>query len=69
MKLSGAPEKLPCEIIANGSPAGILTSVALDHGVAVVGRDALAQSLALTLGNGVTLQVLEAPELARPQGR
>lgn len=69
VSVSGAPEKLPCEIIANGAPAGILTSVALDRGFAVVGRDALAQSLALTLANGVTLQVLEAPELARPQGR
>lgn len=69
VRLSGAPDKLPCEVIANGAPAGILTSVAALDGIAIISRDALANSLALTLANGVTLQVLEAPELARPQGR
>lgn len=69
VRLSGAPDKLPCEVIANGAPAGILTSVSDHDGIAILSRDALANSLALTLANGVTLQVLEAPELARPQGR
>ena len=69
VRLSTEITDVPREIHANGAPAGILTSVAGRDGLAIVSRDALADGRALTLALGVTLEIVEAPELARPQGR
>lgn len=69
VRLSTEITEVPREIHANGAPAGILTSVAGREGLAIVSRDALADGRALTLADGVALEVIEAPELAKPQGR
>jgi folate-binding protein YgfZ len=67
--LDAVAEQLPCEVFAAGERAGVLTSVAGRDGFAVLKQDALQQGAPFTLENGTMLEVLSAPELARPLGR
>ena len=60
---------LPCDILAAGERAGVLTSAAARDGFALVKRDVLSAGTALSLGDGTALEVVSAPELARPLGR
>ncbi len=59
----------PQDVLAAGGRAGVLTSVADRLGFAVVRRDAVARGDTLTLPDGSRLELLSAPEPARPLGR
>ena len=59
----------PQDVLAAGERAGVLTSVANGVGFAVVRRDAIESGGSLALPDGTSLEVLQAPEPARPLGR
>ncbi len=66
----GAPiANLPVDLLANGDRAGVLTSAADGEGFAVVRNDVVETDAALSLADGTPIEVVAAPELARPLGR
>src|SRR5262249_41161517 len=71
--LEGAPPELPCDVLAKGDPesehAGVLTSVADGEGFAVLRGDEVEAGSNFCLADGRALEVVAAPELARPLGR
>ena len=60
---------VPADVVASGENAGVLTSVVGHAGCAVVRREAIEASASLALADGTSLEVLAAPEPARPLGR
>ena len=73
VRFAGDPPATPCDVLAKGeSPgerAGVLTSVAGSDGFAILRRDELESGANFCLPDGRPLEVLAAPELARPLGR
>ncbi len=69
VRLPFPAEDVPQGVLAHGEPAGVLTSAVDGEGLAIVSRDAVAEGAPLSLEVGGTLEVVAAPEPARPQGR
>jgi len=69
VRLPFPAEDLPQDVLAHGKPAGVLTSAADGEGLAIVSREAIAEGAPLSLEAGGALEVVAAPELAKPQGR
>src|SRR5262245_12324018 len=71
VRVDGVPHALPCEVLAKGEPvgAGVLTSFADGEGFAVLRRDEVEAGANFCLPDGTPLEVVAAPELARPLGR
>jgi folate-binding protein YgfZ len=73
VQLVGPEPPVPSDVLAKGeSPgerAGVLTSVAGSEGFAILRRDELEAGANFCLADGRPLDVVAAPELARPLGR
>ena len=69
VRLAGPAAQTPGEIFVGGERVGVLTSVAGRDALAIVRHDAADGGAELRLANGTTLDVVSAPELARPLGR
>jgi len=73
VQLAGAAPALPCEVLAKGdSPgerAGVLTSFDSGEGFAILRRDELESGADFALADGRVVEVIAAPEPARPLGR
>ena len=69
VRLGGPAPALPCDVLASGERAGVLTSAAGGDGLAILRRDVLDQDVPLTLAGGAPIAVVAAPEPARPLGR
>lgn len=66
----GAPgTTLPCDILGRGERLGVLTSRSGRDGFAVLRHEAVVDPSELTLGDGTPVEILAAPEPARPLGR
>ncbi|MEQ1832656.1 MAG: hypothetical protein ABL977_06330 [Candidatus Eisenbacteria bacterium] len=59
----------PLDVFAAGERAGLLTRIAGLNGFAILRRDALANAAPFALEDGSVLEIVSAPELARPLGR
>jgi folate-binding protein YgfZ len=73
VQVSGAAPSLPCDVIAKGDPpgdrAGVLTSFDSGEGFAILRRGPLEAGADFALADGRAVEVIAAPEPARPLGR
>jgi folate-binding protein YgfZ len=73
VQVSGAAPSLPCDVIAKGDPpgdrAGVLTSFDGGDGFAILRREPLEAGADFALADGRVVEVIAAPEPARPLGR
>lgn len=73
VQLAGAAPALPCEVLAKGdSPgerAGVLTSFDAGEGFAILRSAQLESGADFALDDGRVVEVIAAPEPARPLGR
>jgi hypothetical protein len=71
--LSGAAPSLPSDVFAKGDApgerAGVLTSFDGGEGFAMLRRGELESGADFALADGRTVEVIAAPEPARPLGR
>jgi folate-binding protein YgfZ len=63
------PPGLALDVHTGREKVGVLTSLALREGFAVVRRDPVAGGEAMSLADGTPLEVIAAPSLERPLGR
>jgi folate-binding protein YgfZ len=69
VRLPFPAEDVPQDVLAHGKPAGVLTSAVDGEGLAIVKHDVIEERAPLSLEAGGALEVVAAPEPARPQGR
>jgi folate-binding protein YgfZ len=69
VRLTAPPGTLPAELLADGERAGLLTSVAEHDGFAVLRSEVVADGVQLSLADGSPVELVVAPEPARPLGR
>jgi hypothetical protein len=69
VRLPFPAEEVPQDVLAHGEPAGVLTSAVDGEGLAIVKREVIEERAPLSLESGGALEVVAAPEPARPQGR
>jgi len=73
VQLSGAAPSLPCDVLAKGDApddrAGVLTSFDAGEGFAILRRGPLESGADFALADGRVVEVIAAPEPARPLGR
>lgn len=67
--LAGTAARVPVEVRQGEERVGVLTSVADGDGLAVLTHAAAAPGTRLVTEDGATLEVVEAPDPARPLGR
>ena len=73
MQLAGDPPALPSDVLAKGDApderAGVLTSFDAGEGFAILRRGELESGADFALPDGRVVEVIAAPEPARPLGR
>ena len=73
VQLSSPAPPLPCDVLAKGDApderAGVLTSFDGGEGFAILRREELEAGADFALPDGRVVEVIAAPEPARPQGR